>query len=272
MSSTAITISKQSQASNPTREHKALAAARRKGPGVVRQRAGEPPKCAACGSIPPLPSTASSQGGWPHRPRYLWGSRCACPLQTCPWSPGCWSCGGQGRAARRKPAAVSSAGAAAFLRASLCSHSHAQDVRNGGWRGGGTREGTMAVAGLGSRNHALRALAGTPRPALGKQPLFVAPPSTSLLEASVAQGGQQAARGAPDPTTGPGRRFHRTICTQSGSSWREPGEGLPATHQQEGEAGTDLETCASPPTHLPQGTGRGIRPRTGCFKADKRDG
>lgn len=62
---------------------------------------------------------------------------------------------------------------------------------------GDTGEGTMAVAGLGSRNHALRALAGTPRPALGKQPLFVAPPSTSLLEASVAQGGQQAARGAP---------------------------------------------------------------------------
>lgn len=269
MSSTAITISKQSQASNPTREHKALAAARRKGPGVVRQRAGEPPKCAACGSIPPLPSTASSQGGWPHRPRYLWGSRCACPLQTCPWSPGCWSCGGQGRAARRKPAAVSSAGAAAFLRASLCSHSHAQDVRNGGWRGGGTREGTMAVAGLGSRNHALRALAGTPRPALGKQPLFVAPPSASLLEASVAQGGQQAARGAPARQPAQAGAFTAPSAPRAGAAGRSR---VRVCLRQEGEAGTDLETCASPPTHLPQGTGRGIRPRTGCFKADKRDG
>lgn len=113
---------------------------------------------------------------------------------------------------------------------------------------GDTGEGTMAVAGLGSRNHALRALAGTPRPALGKQPLFVAPPSASLLEASVAQGGQQAARGAPDPTTGPGRRFHRTICTQSGSSWQEPGEGLPATGRGSGDRPGDVCVPPNPPS------------------------
>lgn len=270
MSSTAITISKQSQASNPTREHKALAAARRKGPGVVRQRAGEPPKCAACGSIPPLPSTASSQGGWPHRPRYLWGSRCACPLQTCPWSPGCWSCGGQGRAARRKPAAVSSAGAAAFLRASLCSHSHAQDVRNGGWRGGGT-QGKAPWLSQASGVEIMpcvpspappdlpwaNSLSSWPPPALPCSKLAWPREESRLpgvpLTRQPAQAGAFTAPSAP--RAGAAGRSRVRVCLR-----------------QEGEAGTDLETCASPPTHLPQGTGRGIRPRTGCFKADKRDG
>lgn len=65
------------------------------------------------------------------------------------------SCGARA-GLRRKPAAVSSAGAAALLRASLCSRSRAQDVRNGGRRGGGTREGTATAGVLGSGNHGIK--------------------------------------------------------------------------------------------------------------------
>lgn len=65
------------------------------------------------------------------------------------------SCGARA-GLRRKPAAVSSAGAAALLRASLCSRSRAQDVRNGGRRGGGTREGTATAGGLGNTSRGIK--------------------------------------------------------------------------------------------------------------------